>query len=214
MRREMQKSKAGWRLRSALKRQTRRHRRRQVISFYLLMAVSLLVTLGTDHHSFRSIAFSVSLALIATGGGLGLSVPGSKRLVVKSLDDRAQVRHGLNFDQLSEAEQKEILQRYRVWGYIVDPDRNPDERRIAMRLHANDAAFRFLKVALPVFVAAYWMVYLWVPSGPWRETLMDSPVLIMWLAVFILNLPTVIELWTEPDGLGEPRAVLHPVQAK
>jgi hypothetical protein len=210
----MQKSKASWMLRGALKRRSRQYRRRQVISFYLLMAISLLVTLGADHHSFESVAFTVSLALIATGGGLGLSLAQRNPLVVKSLDDRAQVRHGVNFDELSEAEQKEILQRYRVWGYVVDPDRNPDERRIALRLHANEAAFRFLRVALPIFAAAYWMVYLWAPSGKWRETLTDSPVLIMWLVVFVLNLPTVIELWTEPDEAGEPRAVLSPVQAK
>lgn len=208
----MRKSKASWILRGALKRRTRRYRRRQVISFYLFMAVSLLAALGNDHHSFQSLAFTVGLALIATGGGFSLRP--RERMVVKSLDDRAQVRHGVNFDQLSEAEQKEILQRYRVWGYIVDPDGNPDEPRVALRLQANDAAFRFLRIALPVFVAAYWMVYLWVPPGEWRETLMDSPVLIMWLAVFVINLPTVIEMWNEPDEIGEPRDVLSPVQAK
>jgi hypothetical protein len=129
--------------------------------------------------------------------------------VVKSLDDRAQVRHGVNFDQLSDAEQNEILQRYRVWGYVLDPDSNPDERQTALRLQANDAAFRFLRVALPCFAAVYWMVYLFVPAGELRETLMDSPVLIMWLVVFVINLPTTIEMWTEPDEVGEPRAVLH-----
>ena len=116
------------------------------------------------------------------------------KLVVKSLDDRAQVRHGVNFDQLSDAEQKEILERYRVWGYAIDPDSNPDERQTASRLRANDAAFRFLRVALPIFVAAYWAVYFLVPAGPWREALTDSPVLIMWLAVFVINLPLVIEM--------------------
>jgi hypothetical protein len=168
------------------------------------MLLSLLITLGTDHHSFRSFAFSVSLALIAS-----LNNPLHERLVVKSLDDRAQVRHGVNFDQLSDAEQKEILQRYRVWGYIIDPGRVPDERQRASRLGANDAAFRFLRVALPCFAAAYWMVYLWVPAGYWREKLMDSPVLIMWLVVFVISLPTLIEMWTEPDEIGEPRAVFN-----
>jgi hypothetical protein len=197
----MEKSKAGWALRAALKRRTRRYRRRQVVGFYLLMFLSLCATLGADHHSFRSFAFSVSLAMIAAGGFR------RERLVVKSLDDRAQVRHGVNFDQLSDAEQKEILRRYRVWGYVLDPDWNPDERQRALRLHANESAFRFLRKALPCFAAAYWMVYLWVPAGQWRESLMDSPVLIMWLVVFVINLPALIEMWTEPDEIGESRVV-------
>jgi hypothetical protein len=110
-------------------------------------------------------------------------------MVVKSLDDRAQVRHGVNFDQLSDAEQKEILQRYRVWGYIVDPELNPDERQMALRLHANDVAFGFLRKALPCLAAAYWIVYLWVPAGDLRDALTDSPVLIMWLVIFVVTLP-------------------------
>jgi hypothetical protein len=159
----MEKSQASWILRGALKRRTRRYRRRLVVRFYLVMSLCLLCSLGADHHSFRSFAFTVGLAIIGTGGVLGLWR--RERLVVKSLDDRAQVRHGVNFDQLSDAEQNEILQRYRVWGYVLDPDSNPDERQTALRLQANDAAFRFLRVALPCFAAAYWMVYLFVPAG-------------------------------------------------
>src|ERR1700691_4101403 len=142
----MEKSKAGWILRGALKRRTRRYRRRQVFGFYLFMLLSLLVSLGADHHSFRSFAFTVGLAIIATGPGRS-GLARRERLVVKSLDDRAQVRHGVNFDQLSDLEQKEILQRYRVWGYVLDPELNPDERQMALRLHANDSAFRFLRRA-------------------------------------------------------------------
>jgi hypothetical protein len=203
----MEKSKAGWILRAALKRRTRRYRRRQVVGFYLTMLLSLLVSLGADHHSFRSFVFTMSLVIIAARPGLARFQP--ERLVVKSLDDRAQVRHGVNFDQLSDSEQKEILQRYRVWGYVLDPDSNPDERQMALRLHANAAAFRFLRVALPCFAAAYWMVYFGVPAGDWRETLMDSPVLIMWLVIFVVTLPTIIVRWMEPDEIGEPRAVLN-----
>jgi hypothetical protein len=203
----MEKSKAGWILRGALKRRTRRYRRREVVTLCLLMLLGLISSLGADHHSFRSFAYTVSLALIAVGPGRGLR---PERLVVKSLDDRAQVRHGVNFDQLSDAEQKEILRSYRVWGYIVDTELNPDERQMALRLHANDVAFRFLRKALPCFAAAYWMVYFWVPAGELRDALTDSPVLIMWLVVFVVILPTIIVRWTEPDEIGEARTVLNP----
>jgi hypothetical protein len=122
------------------------------------------------------------------------------------------VRHGVNFDQLSDAEQNEILERYRVWGYIVDPELHLDERQMALRLRANDVAFRFLRKALPCLAAAYWMVYLWVPPGNLRDALTDSPVLIMWLVIFVVTLPTIIVRWTEPDEAGEPRAVLNPAR--
>ena len=34
----------------------------------------------------------------------------------------------------------------------------------------------------------------------------DSPVIISWLIVFVISLPQVIEMWTEPDEIvSEPR---------
>jgi hypothetical protein len=80
------------------------------------------------------------------------------------------------------------------------------------RLRANEAAFRFLRVALACFAAAYWMVYLWMPAGDWRDMLTDSPVLISWLVAFVISLPQQIEMWTEPDDVGEPRAVVDGAQ--
>ena len=57
----MEKSKAGWILRGALKRRTRRYRRREVVTVCLLMLLGLISSLGADHHSFRSFAFQLSL---------------------------------------------------------------------------------------------------------------------------------------------------------
>ena len=37
--------------------------------------------------------------------------------------------------------------------------------------------------------------------------MMDGPVMISWLAVFVISLPQVIEMWTQPDEVGEPRVV-------
>lgn len=199
----MEKSKASWQLRRALKHRSRRWRRRQVVGFYGLLLIYLLVTLGGDHHRFRDLWWAVY--------GLWIALVNLRQwsrgepLAVTGLDDRAQLAHGLNFDQLTAAEQKEILSRYRVGTVFVN--RVPDERQEALRLRANEAAFRFLRVALLCFAAGYWMVYLWVPAGPWRETLMDSPVVISWLVVFVISLPQMIVMWTEPDEVGEPRAM-------
>ncbi len=205
----MQKSRASWQLRGALKRRTRKWRRRQVVGFYCLMFLWPLFTAGNDHHSFRHLFWAVYPLYVAISQ---LSHwRRTQQRVVTNLDDRAQVEHGVNFDQLSDAEQKEILWRYRIGTFRLDSI--PDERQEMSRLRANEAAFRFLRVALMCFAAAYWMGYLWVPAGDWRDMLMDGPVVISWLVVFVISLPTQIEMWTEPDDIGEPRAVGNQVQA-
>jgi hypothetical protein len=206
----MQRSKASWQMRSALKRRTRRWRRRQVIVFYSLMSVWPLVTLGNDHHGFMHLFWAAFAPFIVI-----LQLPHwrrDQRLVVTGLDDRAQVQYGVNFDQLSDAEQKEILRRYRVGRYVVDAGWVLDERQEMSRLRANETAFRFFRVALVCFAAAYWMVYLWMPAGDWKDMLTDSPVVISWLVVFVISLPQQIEMWREPDDVGEARVVGNPAQ--
>ncbi len=203
---EVQKSKASSRLRMALKWRTRRYRRRQVLWFYVTMLLGALITLGSDHHRFLELQWALLLPAMAALTALKDWSRWSFRRwrCVSSLDDRAQVAHGLNFEELSAAEQKEILRRYQVGGRLLDE--TPDERQEAARLQANDAAFRFLRKALLGFAAGYWAVWLWMPAGGWRDMLTDSPVIISWLVVFVISLPQVIEMWTEPDEVvSEPR---------
>lgn len=199
----MQKSRANWGLRQALKPRTRRWRRRQVVGFYLFMLFTLLCTLGADHHGrhFWNAVWGVWIALSALWRW-------SRRepLVIQSLDDRAQLAHGVNFDELSTGEQKQILERYRVGRFLLY--QTPDERQQSLWLHSAGTAVRFFGRTLPWLVAAYWAVWLWAPAGAWRDMLTDSPVLISWLVVFVISLPQVIVMWTEPDEIGEPRAIL------
>jgi len=206
----MEKSKASWELRGAMKRRTRKRRRRQVVVFYCMMLLWPLVTLGNDHHAFLHLFWAGFAPFIVVW-----QLPQWRRdqqRVVTNLDDRAQVEHGVNFDQLSDVEQKEMLRRYRVGRYLVDPYWVADERQEMSRLRANDAAFRFLRVALLCFAAGYWMGYIWVPAGDWRDMLMDSPVVISWLVVFVVSLPQQVEMWTEPDDVGEPRVAANGAQ--
>jgi hypothetical protein len=203
---EAQKSKASSRLRRALKWRTRRYRRRQVFWFYLFMLLGAIRTLGGDHHRRRELEWALLLpaicALTALKDWSRRSY--SRWRCVSSLDDRAQVAHGLNFEQLSAAEQKEILRRYQVGGRLLDE--TLDERQAAASLQANAAAFRFLRPVLLWFAAGYWVVWLWMPAGGWRDMLTDNPVIISWLVVFVISLPQVIEMWTEPDEMvSEPR---------
>jgi hypothetical protein len=199
----MEKSKASWVLRQALKRRTRRWRRRQVVGFYLFMLFTLLISLGADHHGrghFWFVLYPLVTA-ISTLSWWGRS----QQRTVTSLDDRAQAEHGMNFEQLTDSEQKSILRRYRMGRYILDW--TTDERQETSRLRANETAFRILRVALFWFAVCSWVIYFWMPSGDWRDMLMDSPVLISWLGMFVVSLPQAIVMWTEPDEVGEPRLV-------
>jgi hypothetical protein len=207
-----EKSKASWQLRAALKRRTQKWRRRQVIGLYLIWLIVTPMQLGEDHHGFHHLFWAVYPILIAWGAGTRWFQ--AQRRIVTSLDDRAQVSHGVNFDQLSAEEQKQLLRKYRMGRYVLDVDWVSDERQQAARLQAKDKAYRLLKVALPWFLAVYWALYLWVPAGDLRTALMDSPMMISWLAVLIVTLPNAIEMWTEPDEIGEPRAISGPGQAR
>lgn len=175
-----------------------------MVLFYVTMLLFLLFTAGDNHHGFKGLCWAVY--------GIAICLHSVSRwsrgeaLILTSLDDRAQVAHGVNFDELSTAEQKEILGGYRVFSAIVF--QTPDERQQAMRLHATAAAAQFLRIALPAFAAAYWLAWLLTPAGGWRDALTDSPVLISWLVVFVISLPQVIVMWTEPNEVGEPRTIL------
>jgi hypothetical protein len=53
-------SNASWHLRGALKRRSRRWRRRQVLGFYIGNLIILLLTLGGGHRTFRNSLFVMS----------------------------------------------------------------------------------------------------------------------------------------------------------
>jgi hypothetical protein len=200
-----EKSKASWELRQALKKRTRKWRRRQVVLFYVFMFLIVNLQVGNDHHGRRH--FWITINPIIIFWGVSSRWFWAQQRVVKNLEDRAQVAHGVNFDQLSEAEQKEILRKYRIGRYVLDVEGVSDERQEAFRLQAKDAAYRILRRALPWFVAVYWALYLWVPAGDWRDMFMNAPIVVSWLAIFVVTLPSAIEMWTEPDEVGESRAV-------
>lgn len=202
----VEKSKASWQLRRVLKRRTRKWRRRQVVLFYVFMFMLINFQVGNDHRGWHHFFWTVYPIIIFWSAGSRWFR--EQQRVVGNLDDHAQVAHGVNFDQLSEAEQKEILQKKYLWARLrLDNEWHCDERQQAFRLQAKDKAYRILKSALPWFVTVYWALYLWVPAGDWRDMSMDAPIVVSWLAVFVVTLPSAIEMWTEPDEVGEARAV-------
>jgi len=174
-----------------------------VVWFYLGSVLYLLITIGEDHHRF--IRFWTVVSPIFGAFSLARQWRESQQRTVTGLDDRAQVEQGVNFDELSEAAQKELLGRYRMGRYVLDTI--PDERQQMSQLRSQETAFRILGRVLPVFLTLYWASYLWVPTGDWRDMMMDAPIWVSWLAVYVVTLPIVVEMWNEPDEPGDLRAV-------
>jgi hypothetical protein len=122
-----------------------------------------------------------------------------------SLEDRAMMEHGEEFDALKEKQRGEIFQRavrHGLFGRV-----KVDEREAEHRLRAQGAAYRLLGPALVVFVAGYWGVCLFGPFEATRSALAVTAVVVTWLVALVLAAPTMIRMWTQPDEPGENAAV-------
>jgi hypothetical protein len=122
-----------------------------------------------------------------------------------SLEDRAVMEYGAEFDALKEKQRGDIFQRAVREGLFgrVKVDEHEAERR----LRAQGAAYRLLGPALVVFVAGYWAVCLLGPFKVTRSALAVTAVVVTWLAALVLAAPTMIRMWTQPDEPGETAAV-------
>jgi hypothetical protein len=122
-----------------------------------------------------------------------------------SLEDRAVMEYGAQFDALKEKQRGEIFQRAVrdvLFGRV-----KVDEHEAERRLQAQGAAYRLLAPALVVFVAGYWAVCLLGPFAVTRSSLAVTAVVVTWLAALVLAAPTMIRMWTQPDEPGETAAV-------
>jgi hypothetical protein len=122
-----------------------------------------------------------------------------------SLEDRAVMQYGAEFDALKERQRGETFQqavRDGLFGRV-----KVDEHEAELRLRAQGAAYQLLGPALVVFVAVYWAVCLLGPFDAMRGALAVTAVVITWLAALVLAAPTMIRMWTQPDEPGETAAV-------
>lgn len=88
-------------------------------------------------------------------------------LPVSSLDDRAMLEHGVEFERLGEADQKAILRRYRVGTYLVNYF--PDEREGAQERESQVRAYEMLRWLLPIVAVVYAVGWWLLPAGMiWR----------------------------------------------
>jgi hypothetical protein len=114
-----------------------------------------------------------------------------------SLEDRAVMEYGAEFDALKEKQRGAIFQRAvrdGLFGRV-----KVDEHEAEQRLQAQGAAYRLLGPALVVFVAGYWAVCLLGPFQATRGALAVTAVVVTWLAALVLAAPTMIRMWTQQD---------------
>jgi len=122
-----------------------------------------------------------------------------------SLEDRAVMQYGAEFDALQEKQRGDIFQqavRDGLFGRV-----KVDEHEAEQRLRAQGAAYRLLGPALVVFVAGYWAVCLFGPFAATRSALAVTAVVVTWLSALVLAAPTMIRMWTQPDEPEETAVV-------
>jgi hypothetical protein len=122
-----------------------------------------------------------------------------------SLEDRAVMQYGAEFDALQEKQRGDIFQqavRDGLFGRV-----RVDEHEAEQRLRAQGAAYRLLGPALVVFVAGYWAVCLFGPFAATRSALAVTAVVVTWLSALVLATPTMIRMWTQPDEPEETAVV-------
>ncbi|MGB2622877.1 MAG: hypothetical protein WA857_16235 [Candidatus Acidiferrum sp.] len=122
-----------------------------------------------------------------------------------SLEDRAVIEYGAEFDVLKEKQRGDLFERAvrdGLFGHV-----KVDEHEAEMRLRAQGAAYRLLGPALFLFLTGYWAVCLFGPFGVTRTALAVTAVVVTWLVALVLAAPTMIRMWTQPDELEETAAV-------
>ncbi len=118
-------------------------------------------------------------------------------IMVTSLDDRAMLKYGAEYEALDPEQQKDILDHYRVGNYIF-----PRPAEQVLRTHSTreylPQAFRIAGWSLPPLALLYWAGWHWLPSGYLRAAWTDVPVVIFAVLAFMLSLPTLLKRWNEP----------------
>jgi hypothetical protein len=191
-------------LRQALKNRTRRWRRVEVAMFFFWLLLGLVEGAGRPL-SWGTVGIRSFPYIWAIGQIFGYWRR-MRTLPVTSLDDRAMVEYGVEFEQLGEAEQKDLLRRYQVGTYMVN--NFPDEREGAQEQGSQMRAYAMLRWLLPMLAAVYAVGWWVLPEGRVRNGWTNGPVVVTWLFLLVLALPQMIRMWTEPDEVGEPRVVV------
>jgi hypothetical protein len=190
--------------RQAIRNRKRSWRRFEVCLFFLMMATGLAEAgIPLTWRSLGMLMMPYSLILTRVFGLW------KQQQVVKvgSLDDRAMVEYGVEFEQTTPTQQKDLLARYRVGTFLLGDC--PDEYEEAQERESYLRAYGVLRVLLPGIAVVYWMGWRLLPEGSVRAAWTDGPVVLTWVSLLVLAMPQLLRMWTEPDdpGAAEPRLV-------
>jgi hypothetical protein len=181
---------------------SRRARRVLVVGWILLLGVFARVTLIPMRVSaVLGLENAVLFLGFAWWGFRAMRI----RLAQPTLEDRAVMEYGAEFDELTERQRGEVFNRQIRDGFRGSV--RHDEREAELRLRSEGTAYRLLRPGLVVVVAVYWAVCLLGPFAAVREMLAVTAIVFTWLAFMVLVLPTMVRMWTQPDEVGEPRVV-------
>jgi hypothetical protein len=188
----------------AVRNQKRKRRRFEVILFFALMAMGL--SEAGDPVTWRNLAYHV-FPYIMVIANVFRDWRWQRTITVTSLDDRAMNEYGVEFEQATEAQQKNLLKRYRVGTYLLNYF--PDEYEEAREREAYLRAYAFLRFLLPAIAALYWLGWKLLPEGDVRAAWTNGPAILTWLILFVLALPQMLAMWMEPDdpNSAEPKLV-------
>jgi len=190
-----------WRRIGLLARWTnsRRVRRLVVVAWFALLAldVSFFVimlrcncTLHARDIALLLLPFALS-AWIFQRIEIGLAHP--------TLEDRAALQYGEDFDTLKETQRRAVLDQ-QVRDNLLGAEHS-DAREADLRTQAEASAYRILSRLMPVLMLLAFL------ATPWLPTL--SPLFLATsIAIFaclIVILPMVIRIWTTPDPIADLR---------
>ncbi len=175
---------------------TRVPRRVSVVLFSVALA-AVLVSGGmpSETHTWwpRTLAYLVLFPI------LFFDKPSSKRgIVVTSLDDRAMLKYGAEYEALNPEQQRDILDHYRVGNYIFPRPPEQVTPKQSLRQYLP-WAYRIYVWGVPLLALLYWAGWHWLPSGYMRTAWTNVAVVIPVVLVSMLTLPMLLKLWNEPD---------------
>jgi hypothetical protein len=133
------------------------------------------------------------------------------RLAGMGKEDPSMLEYGIPYDKLKIEQRRPLVVRYRA--ELLKRCFYPDERQIAEQERAERMAFRLLRRTAILIAVVVWAVYLIAPEGAFgrllqsAEILLHSPLIMTWMVIALLALPTLIWLWAEPGDAGEPAVV-------
>jgi hypothetical protein len=187
-----------------------------------VLAITLVSWMGIAyqhhvHHLDEDFLFSrIVLLTTAVSGSFVVCMAlfwakGVYRLAGTSMEDPGMTEFGIPYDKLTTAQRWPLMERYRdeLWKRCF----YPDERQRVEQERAERTAFRLLRRTAILLAVVVWAVYLIAPEGSigrllqLGNTLLNSPLVLSWIVLSLIALPTLIRLWTEPDEAGEPEVV-------